>query len=105
MVNASQKIKRVAPDLWDLLYELLDANPLRCRTMPTKNDAEIMEGLAADAEGDLGEIGGDDDTNMNEDLEDDILGDGGQSKAKKRRIRAATRNSALLAIVCSKCSR
>jgi len=42
--------------------------------MPMKNDAEIMKGLAADAEGDLGEIGGDDDTNMNEDLEDDTPG-------------------------------
>jgi hypothetical protein len=104
MVNASQKMKKVAPDLWDLLYCLLDANPLRRRTMPTKNDAETIEGLAADAEGDLGEIGGDDDTNMNEDLEDDTPGDEQQSKAKKRRIRAAARNSALLTIVC-KCLR
>jgi hypothetical protein len=54
--------------------------------MPTKNDAEIIGGLAADAEGDLGEIGGDDDTDMNEDLEDDMPGDEQQSKAKKRRI-------------------
>ena len=103
MVNASQKIKKVSPDLWNLLYGLLDANPLRQCTMPTKNDAEIIEGLAADAEGDLGEIGGDDDTNMNEDLEDDMPGDDQQSKAKKCRIRAAARNSALLTIVC-KCS-
>jgi hypothetical protein len=105
MVNASQKIKKVAPDLWVLLYDLLDANPLRRRTMPTKNDAEIIEGLAADAEGDLGEIGEDvrdDDTNMNEDLEDDVPGDEQQSRAKKRRIRAATRNSALLTIVCER---
>jgi hypothetical protein len=47
MVNASQKMKKVSPDLWNLLYGLLDANPLRRRTMPTKNDAEIIEGLAA----------------------------------------------------------
>ena len=50
--------------------------------MPTKNDVKIIEGLAADAEGDLGEIGGDDDTDMNEDLEDDMPGDEQQSKAK-----------------------
>ena len=88
MVDASQKMK-VAPDLWDLLYCLLDVNPLHQCTMPMKNDAETIEGLAADAEGDLGEIGGDDDTNMNEDLEDDMPGNEQQSKAKKRCIQAA----------------
>ena len=29
MVNASQKMKKVSPDLWNLLYGLLDVNPLR----------------------------------------------------------------------------
>jgi hypothetical protein len=82
MVNASQKMKKVSPDLWNLLYGLLDVNPLCQHTMPMKNDAEIIEDLAADAEGDLGEIGGDDDTNMNEDLEDDTPGNEQQSKAK-----------------------
>jgi hypothetical protein len=84
MVNASHKMKKVAPYLWDLLYGLLDTNPLHQCTMPRKNDAEVIECLAADAEGDLGEIGGDDDTNMDEDLEDETPSDEQQSKAKKR---------------------
>jgi len=33
----------------------------------SKTDAEVMEGLAADEEGNLGEIGGDPDMNMEQD--------------------------------------
>ena len=65
MANTAQKMKEVAPYLWDLVYALLDANPLRrCAMAKSKTDAEVMEGLAADEEGDLGKIGGDPDVNM-----------------------------------------
>ena len=56
MANAAQKMKEVAPYIWDLVYALLDANPLHQHAM-SKTDAEVMEGLAADEEGDLGKIG------------------------------------------------
>ena len=68
MANAAQKMKEIAPYLWDLVYALLDANPLHQHVMAeSKTDAEVMEGLAADGEGDLGKIGGDSDMNMEED--------------------------------------
>ena len=60
------------------------------------DDAEIMEGLAAVEEGDLGEIGGDDEMDVRK-VNEDI--DKQEVKAKKRRIRAASRNAALLVIV------
>src|ERR1700733_4737942 len=86
-----------APFLWDLVYNLLDANPSRRRAMVHNlDDAEIMEGLAAVEEGDLGKIGGDDEMDVRE-VNEDI--DKQEVKAKKRRIRAASRNAALLVIV------
>ena len=60
------------------------------------DDAKIIEGLAAVEEGDLGEIGGDNEMDVREDNEDI---DKQEVKAKKWRIRAALRNAALLIIV------
>jgi hypothetical protein len=100
MQIAAQKIKHSAPYLWDLVYSMLDANPSRRRAMVHNlNDAEIMEGLAAVEEGDLGEIGGDNEMDMMEDNENIEDADKPEVKAKKRHIRAASRNAALLVIV------
>ncbi|KAF8239098.1 hypothetical protein L208DRAFT_1239079 [Tricholoma matsutake] len=103
MQIAAQKIKHSAPYLWDLVYSMLDANP-SCRhaMVHNLNDAEVMEGLAAVEEGDLGKIGGDNEMDMMEDKEDIGDADKPEVKAKKRRIRAASWNAALLVIVsCS----
>jgi len=54
MANMAQKMKEVAPYLWDLVYALLDANPLcQCAMAKFKTDAEVMEGLVADEEGEF----------------------------------------------------
>jgi len=57
-----------------------------------KPDAEVMEGFVADEEGDLGEIGGDPDVNMEQDHGDPAneAVDGQKSKAKKHCICAAS---------------
>ena len=94
MQITAQKIKHSAPFLWDLVYNLLDANPSHRRAMVHNlDDAKIIEGLATVEEGDLGEIGGDDEMDVREDI------DKQEVKAKKRHIRTALRNAALLVIV------
>ncbi|KAF8233553.1 hypothetical protein L208DRAFT_1377220 [Tricholoma matsutake] len=99
MQIAAQKIKHSAPYLWDLVYSMLDANPSCRRAMVHNlNDAEIMEGLAAVEEGDLGEIGGNDEMDMMEDNENIEDADKPEVKAKKRNIKAALWNAALLVI-------
>jgi len=69
----------------------------------SKTDAEVMEGLAADEEGDLGKIGGDPDVNMEQDHRDpdNEAVDEQESKAKKHHIHAASQNTALLVIICT----
>jgi hypothetical protein len=62
-----------------------------------------MEELAAQTEGDLGEIGGAGEACSSEDDEEDKENGGTNTKeikAKKRHIQAASRNAALLLIVC-----
>ena len=67
MQTAARKIKETAPYLWTLVNTLLDANPARRQAMPP-SESQIMEELAAQTEGDLGEIGGEDEAgNSDED--------------------------------------
>jgi hypothetical protein len=100
MQITAHKIKHSAPFLWDLVYNLLDTNPSHRHAMVHNlDDAKIIEGLAIVQEGDLGKIGGDNKMDVREGNEDI---DKQEVKAKKRRIRAALRNAALLVIVsCS----
>lgn len=70
MRTLAQKIKKIAPNLFRLIFSLLDANPTRRRHM---NDAELDalvreldEELDEEPEQDLGDIGGDDDTAMDQ---------------------------------------
>jgi len=69
----------------------------------SKTDAEVMEGLVADEEGDLGKIGGDPNVNMEQDHgdPDNKAVDEQESKAKKHCIHAASQNTALLVIICT----
>ena len=95
---AAQKIKETVPYLWTLVNGLLDANPARRQAMPS-SESQIMEELAAQTEGDLGEIGGAGEAPGSEE-DGGTTGNTKEVKAKKRRIRAASLNVALLLIVC-----
>jgi hypothetical protein len=53
MVEMGKSIKALAPDLWNLLGVLLDANPARKRAAPNMGRSQVDE----DVEMDLGEIG------------------------------------------------
>ncbi|KAM6504000.1 hypothetical protein JOM56_000943 [Amanita muscaria] len=97
MQTAARKIKEVAPNLWTLVNALLDANPARRRAMP-RSETQILEELAAQREGDLGEIGGEGEGSDEDELEEDAGANKKEAKAKKRRIRAASRNTALILI-------
>lgn len=97
--TAAQKIKENAPYLWTLVNALLDANPARRRASHAgPSETQTMEQLAAQTEGDLGEIGGEGE--LESEVEDEEDTSTAEAKAKKRRIRAASRNAALLLIVC-----
>ena len=99
MQTAAQKIKENAPYLWTLVNALLDANPARRRASHAgPSETQTMEQLAAQTEGDLGEIGGEGE--LESEVEDEEDTSTAEAKAKKRRIRAASRNAALLLIVC-----
>jgi len=100
--TAAQKIKETTPYLWTLVNALLDANPACRRAMPP-SESQIMEELAAQTEGDLDEIGGAGEASSSEEDEEDEEDRGTNTKevkAKKRCIRVASRNVALLLIVC-----
>jgi hypothetical protein len=69
--------------------------------MPS-SESQMMEELAGQTEGDLGEIGGAGEapsSKEDEDNEEDRGTNTKEAKAKKRRIRAASLNAALLLIV------
>ena len=83
--------------MWTLINALLDANPVRQQAMPP-SESQIVEELAAQTEGDLGEIGEDEAENSDED-EEDMGANPNEVKVKKHRIRAASQNKALLLIV------
>jgi hypothetical protein len=92
----TDKIQSKAPHLWLLISGLLDANPLWHRVSAPAAQMGVPD--TSDSEGDLGEIG---------EIGIDVESEGGEDesipesvrKAKKRRIRAITRNTALVSIV------
>jgi hypothetical protein len=124
MVETGNRIKHKAPNLWDLLGILLDANPDRRRAKP-----QINHVADEDVEMDLGEIGGlkDDWEQWHKLLSDDEESDGEHEddaddnapatlssdeddnsedegpvrseKKKRRRQNPAKRNAVLLAVV------
>lgn len=101
MRTLAQKIKKIAPNLFRLIFSLLDANPTRRRHM---NDAELDalvreldEELDEEPEQDLGDIGGDDDTAMDQGDNGEL--DEGREKPHKRRCNAGKWNAELVLIV------
>ena len=54
------------------------------------SESQIMEELAAQTEGDLGEIGGEDEAGNSDEDEEDMGANPNEVKAKKRCIRAAS---------------
>ena len=68
--TAAQKIEETAPYLWSLVTGILDANPACQRAMP-QSESQIINELAAQTEGDLGEIGGEEDDISPDEDEDD----------------------------------
>ena len=62
-------LTETAPYLWTLINALLDANPA-CRQAMPPSESRIVEELAAQTEGDLGEISEDEAENSEEDEED-----------------------------------
>ena len=85
--TAAQKIEKTAPYLWSLVTGLLDANPARRHAMP-QSESRIIDELAAQTEGDLGEIGGEEDDISPDEDEDNT--EYTNTKAKKHHIRAAS---------------
>ena len=78
--TAAQKIEETAPYLWFLVTGILDANPARQHAMP-QSESQIINELAAQTEGDLGEIGGEEDDISPDEDEDDTESN---TKGKKR---------------------
>ena len=83
---------------------LLDANPARRRAMLPSHgpsESQTMEQLATtQTERDLGETGGEGEPDSGDEDEEDTNTTDSEVKAKKRHIRAGSRNAALLLIVC-----
>lgn len=109
MHEAATKMEKCAPNLWDLVISLLDADPStgKRRAMP-ESDQDIEMGkedaVQSEREMDLGEFGGDDLDKMDVDDSDshnktDDKAIAGRKKSKKRWRRAGARNAALSKIV------
>ena len=100
MQEAAAKMKKCAPNLWDLVNSLLDAQPSHRRARPDP-DVEMEEQL--EREMDLGECGGDNmdlmDVDDDQGESDEVDSAKGNKKLKKKWCHVGVHNAALLMIV------
>jgi hypothetical protein len=68
--------------LWTLVSMLLDANPVHQCAMPP-SESQIMEELAAQTKGDLGEIGGEGEAGSSNEDKEDMEANTNEVKGKK----------------------
>jgi hypothetical protein len=105
MQEAAAKMEKYAPNLWDLVYLLLDSHQSRRQAMP-ESDVEVEEvnKVQLEREMDLSKFGGD---NMNVHNGRNEFDDGNSmesdKKARKCQHHAAAWNATLLTII-SKCA-
>ncbi|KAG1797700.1 uncharacterized protein HD556DRAFT_1233126 [Suillus plorans] len=93
MPRVAEKIRRHAPTIWRLIYSLLEASDERRSTGKAMVDEMVMTEVFADAERDLGEIGGD--NGVDESTSDTSDEQRNDSREHRTHVQVEARNTTL----------